>query len=375
MPSPCQKEGERGSRSHADPRGGIQYTMAKRALEVDQPLDPDAIEGIPLPRETPWLSGQTAAEDTIRAAIAGGRFHHAWLLTGPKGIGKATLAFRVARFLLSHGETFPIPGTGLDVDLTSTTARKIAAGAHPNILHLQRPWDDKAKRFKTELSVDAIRRTTEFFGQTAAVPGFRIAIVDAADDMNASSANALLKILEEPPKRSLFFVLAHEPGRLLPTIRSRCRRLPLAPLSEATLRAEMERLIVDAAPVDRVEAAGLAGGSLRRALILARGGGLEIARETRALIKALPSVDPVAIQKLADRVALKGAGDAFEVFGETVRQALHARATTTAHRATAAATLEAWDTVNETLAMSDIYNLDRKSAVLAVFRALTEAAR
>lgn len=349
--------------------------MAKRAVETDQPLDPDAIDGIPLPRETPWLSGQATAEATIRAAIAGGRLHHAWLLTGPKGIGKATLAFRVARFLLAHGETFPIPGADFKVDLDGPTARKIAAGAHPNILHLQRPWDDKAKRFKTELSVDTIRRTTEFFGQTAAVPGFRIAIVDASDDMNASSANALLKILEEPPKRSLFFVLAHEPGRLLPTIRSRCRRLPLAPLSEATIRSEMERLVVDVAPVDRVEAAGLAGGSLRRALILARGGGLEIARETRALLKDLPRVDPIAVQKLADKVAARGADDAYEVFGETVEQTLHARATTSADRATGTRALAAWDILTETLRMTDIYNLDRKSAVLAVFRALVDAER
>ena len=186
----------------------------------------DRLGEFPHPREATDLFGQSEAEQTLFDAFMSGRMHHAWLLTGPKGIGKATLAYRAARFVLQHGVpeiASAARATDLSTPADQPVARQVIAGSHPNVLTLRRPWDDKAKRFKTVLTVDEVRRTAGFFGLTAGVKSWRIAISDAADDMNVNSENALLKILEEPPPQSLFFLVAHQPGRLLPTIRSRCR--------------------------------------------------------------------------------------------------------------------------------------------------------
>jgi DNA polymerase-3 subunit delta' len=192
-----------------------------------------------LPHQRNVLIGHGETETSLLEAYRSERLHHAWILGGPKGIGKATLAFRYRQVCSGAIRT----GSGrkrrwlqdLSVPEDHPVVRQVAAGGHPNILHLRRPWDDKGKRFKADLPVDEVRRTVSFFGTTASARAWRVCIVDAADDMNASSANALLKILEEPPERCLFLVLSHAPGRLLPTIRSRCRRLDLAPLSETDI--------------------------------------------------------------------------------------------------------------------------------------------
>ena len=222
------------------------------AIEDDRATEADWLEGLPLPREQTELIGHSVAAAELHEGYVGGRLHHAILLTGPKGIGKATLAFRFARFVLSHPDptTAPPPAAGL-LPTSDRVAAMVATGAHPNLLHLRRPWDDKAKKVKTQLTVDEIRKTVTFFGNAAGIDGYRIAIVDAADDMNVSAANALLKMLEEPPKRSLFLVLSHAPGRLLPTIRSRCRRLSLDPLGSDDLDAALTSLGLTVAEGDK----------------------------------------------------------------------------------------------------------------------------
>lgn len=198
----------------------------------------DAIAGVPLPRAQTRLIGHGHAEAEILDAYRSARMHHAWILAGPKGIGKATLAFRFARFALAHPDARSADvraATSLAISDDHPDARKVAGGAHPGLLHLKRPYDPKRKgkdKIKQDLTVDEIRRTVPFFGSTGSEGSWRICIVDAADDMNANAANALLKILEEPPRNSLFLVIAHSPGRLLPTIRSRCRTLRLHELSE-----------------------------------------------------------------------------------------------------------------------------------------------
>ncbi|MDN3719358.1 DNA polymerase III subunit delta' [Roseibium salinum] len=201
----------------------------------------------------------------------------------PRALAKPRSLFRFARFVVAHPDRFGpdvAAAQDLSVPAEHPVARQMKAGGHPNVLHLRRPWDDKSKRFKTELPVDEIRRTVSFFGTTASAKAWRICIVDAADDMNISSANALLKVLEEPPERCLFLVLSHAPGRLLPTIRSRCRRIDLEPLSSDEICEGLRELAPDAVPSadDLRELAHTSDGSLRSAITLLSGDGLAIAK-------------------------------------------------------------------------------------------------
>ena len=197
---------------------------------------------VPHPRETLTLHGHVEAENAFLDAYRGSRMPHAWLIGGPRGIGKATLAYRMARFVFAH-PTPPAtqntaqnaPGVaqnaaGLALSPDHPVVRRVAAQGHPDLLALERVEDEKGK-VPMFIPVDMVRRTIGFFGSTAGEGGWRVCIVDSADELNAAGANALLKILEEPPARSLLLVVSHAPGRLLPTIRSRCRRLMLRPLA------------------------------------------------------------------------------------------------------------------------------------------------
>src|ERR1700743_3583932 len=192
---------------------------------------------VPHPRETTDLFGHHEAELALLNAYRSGRIPHAWLIGGAQGIGKATLAYRMARFVLAHPD--PLSATvqradSLNVDPGNPDARRIAAGAHGGLLVLQRTANDKGV-MRTVITVDETRETVPFFGSTAAAEGGRVCIVDTVDELNPNAANALLKTLEEPPRQSLFLLVSHAPGRVLPTILSRCRRLPLRPLSSADM--------------------------------------------------------------------------------------------------------------------------------------------
>lgn len=357
--------------------------MARAATLQEAPPEVDTIEGLPLPRERSRLVGHAAAETALLEAYRSSRIHHGWLIGGARGIGKATLAYRFARFVLTH----PDPSApavrdarDLSVDPQARVARWIAAGAHPDLLPLRRPWNDKEKRFKTELPVDEVRRTVGFFGSTAAEGGWRVAIVDPADEMNAAAANALLKILEEPPSRSLILVLSHQPGRLLPTIRSRCRRLDLAPLADEEVLAALQGLgfaeRTDASTL--AAAARLSEGSVRRAVVLVENDGVGLHRRIETLTGRLPAVDWRAVHALADEVTAKGADEAFEMAIDFVLAHAVARARTAAEAgatARAAAWAEAHAAIGREVATVDALNLDKRSLVLSILRTLVEAAR
>lgn len=356
--------------------------MAPRQKDSQASGEWDEIEGVPHPRETIGLIGHDDAEATLLDAFRSERFHHAWIVGGPRGIGKATLAFRFARFAFSHPDRFSPPvmaAETLAVDPQSPVSRKVATGAHPDILHLRRPLNEKTGRFRTELTVDEVRRTVSFFGSTASGGNWRVCIVDAADDMNANAANALLKILEEPPPHSVFFVLSHAPGRLLPTIRSRCRRLNLKPLDADMVSAGIDRLVPDhgLGPADRELVARLSGGSLRRALQLVLTGGLDLARLFDRLVAGLPDVDTEALHGFADFAAANGSDDAWALFYDLVSEHLHGRLR--AEAASGGQRLvrwsEVWEKTNRAVSDADALNLDRKQVVLSVFRQMAHTAR
>jgi len=348
----------------------------------------DALEGWPAPEERPDWYGSPAPEQALLEAYRSGRMHHAWLLGGPKGIGKATLVYRFARFVLAHPDPSSAAvaaATDLFVPPESPAFRKVANRAHPNLLILERPFDEQTGRFRTQLTVEEIRRTVGFFGSTSGEAGWRVAVVDPADDLNPSSANALLKVLEEPPARSLFLIVGHAPGRLLPTIRSRCRRLDIAPLPPETIVAALAAHGVQSDDLPLV--ARLAEGSLRRAILLAEGEGIATYRALTRLLARLPDLDIAAAHAFADRVSGRRDDDAWVSFRDMLAAWLDRRvrglpepdSDARLPKIAASLPLERWAQVWETLRRStedtDEYNLDRKRSVLSILMALARATR
>lgn len=326
--------------------------------ELETPEGHDDLDGIDPPAANRLLVGHAEPLEAFAAAQASGRLHHAWLLQGPSGIGKATAAFAIARRLLR-------PGDGTMVD--EATDRQIASGAHPQLLHLTRPPADRGG-FKTQTTVDEIRRLNHFFQTTAAV-GWRVAIIDPVDDLNRNAANALLKILEEPPVRAIFLLVNHSPGRLLPTIRSRCRLLPFAPLAPENVAEAMRAVLPTAKDAEIAEAAARSDGSVRTGLAVLLNGGLEIADAVASLMRPLEP-DWKAVQTLADSLAQRGKEAAFEfmlncLFRETAALAEGELAAGQGARAERLAAL--WLDEQARLREAAAYNLDRKQTVLTFF--------
>ncbi|WP_296644450.1 DNA polymerase III subunit delta' [Roseinatronobacter sp.] len=277
----------------------------------DLPDLPDQREGAPHPCATPLLFGQQAAEAAFLQAFASGRMHHAWLLSGPMGVGKATLAWRIARFLLAgdRGGMFGPPDT-LDVPEDHPTVRRLRAGADGGLLVIRRGLDDKGN-LRRDITVDVMRRLHGFFGLSAADGGQRVVIVDAADEMNTNAANALLKALEEPPANATLLLVAHQPSRLLPTIRSRCRDLRLSALDTQDFAQALTQAGIEGDPGTLAE---LSGGSVGQAVELALGGGAEIYADLVALFATLPRMDRARALRLAESMAGKGNETRFSLF-------------------------------------------------------------
>ncbi len=286
----------------------------------DAPPAPDQAPGAPHPRETARLFGQDAAEAEFLQAYNGDRLHHGWLLTGPKGVGKATLAWRIAQFLLATPPAeddglfgAPPPPDSLDIDPNHPVSHRMRAGAEPGLATITRSVNDQG-RLRNDIVVDDVRALGRFFGLSSADGGRRVVIVDSADEMNISAANALLKMLEEPPARTTLLLVSHQPSRLLPTIRSRCRVLRLSPLAPADMDAALRQSGVElpaGAEVDYL--AALSGGSVGAALRLLNLGGLQIYAELMAIINSLPRLDRPRALALADAAAQRGAADRFEL--------------------------------------------------------------
>jgi len=331
------------------------------------------------PRETLVLYGHGDAERAFLDAYRSGRFAHSWLISGPKGIGKATLAYRMARFVLAHPDA-QAPAvraaTSLEVDAAHAVARRIAAQGQGDLLVLERTINEKTGKLYQDIRVDDVRRTVGFFGSTAGEGGWRVTIVDSVDELNPSGANALLKILEEPPKRALLLLVSHAAGRVLPTIRSRCRVLALRSLSAT----DVARAAADAsgqAPgaSDIRGAAAAAEGSVRRALDLLDSDALDLHNRIIALLEHLPDVDRRALHALGER--LSGTDPAtLAAFLDAVNGWLSARlGATPQDRARLYQVAQAWERVNTAAREAEEYNLERKPLVFNVFGWLAEAAR
>jgi DNA polymerase-3 subunit delta' len=332
-----------------------------------------------LPRETNVLFGHAEAERALLDAYKGGRMPHAWLIGGQPGIGKATLAYRLARFVLTHPDPAAAEvqsATSLAVDPDNVVARRIAAQAQGDLLVLTRVINEQTGKLYTVIRVDDVRRTVSFFGSTAGEGGWRIAIVDAVDDLQREGANALLKVLEEPPARTLLLLISHAPGRELPTIRSRCRRLLLRPLDNAdVVRALAEATGRAADDPEIATAATASDGSVARALQLLDGAALALRQRVLDLFAQLPNPDPRALHALGD--ALGGTDpQTLATFMDMVNDWLASHLTeATLEKARLARVALAWEKVNRTAREVETYNLERKPFVFSVFGELAEAAR
>jgi DNA polymerase III subunit delta' len=356
----------------------------------------EAESGTPAPRANSYLVGHDAAERQLRGLYEGSRLPHAILLAGPRGIGKATLAFRFARFVLLGRPEPPGHATGLAIDPNSGVFRRVAAGGHADLLTIERHWDPQRRRVRGEITAEQTREIAEFLHLTAAEEGWRIVIVDGAEEMNRNAANALLKILEEPPRRALLLLVSHNPGVLLPTIRSRCRRFRLKALAPDLVTRLLRRYRPQ---LDAAEATGLStlsGGSIGRALELADGGGLGLYRSLLQILSQMPRLDIRRLYAFGDALSGAESEGAYRAVAELLLQSLARIAASGAQagqRAEEGLAVEG-DTIRRLGASGDPaywaclrgeiernfaavreLNLDPKQAMLGAFFAIAETAR
>lgn len=349
------------------------------SFERIAPEQHDTLDGVPEPAENPALFGHAQAASMLAGAYRAGKLPHALMLAGPGGIGKATLAFHLAHHLLKYPDRDTAPEALATPEPESPLFRQVASGAHPSVLHLTRPYDDKGKRFRSVLAVDEIRKVGQFLSLTAHDGGYRVVIVDAADDMNTNAANALLKNLEEPPRRTLFVLVVHAPGRLLPTIRSRCQTMRLTPLTPQDLLRALEKAGagLPEEPAARMALAGRAGGSARAAILLTQYGGLEIAEALDRLAEA-DKPEIADRHRLAEAVAGRGQAIPFALFNQRALDLLADRASEAAgngNLARASRLSDAWQEALESVSETETYNLDKKQHALAMIERLNSALR
>lgn len=355
------------------------------AKSVEPVPEADRFLTTPHPRERIELFGHAETEKDLLDIYRSGHLPQAFLIGGQAGIGKATLAWRLARFLLAH----PDPASeacqaasDLFVSPDHAVMGQLVSLAHPDFVLLRRGWNEKTKKLYSEIRVDDIRDAIRMFQQAAGQGGYRICILDRAEDLNVSGANALLKLIEEPPARALFLIVAHKPGRLLPTIRSRCQAISPRPLAEADISRIIATLVPpwsDASEADRRAASVGARGSVHDALRLLGGRGLELDARLRPMLEALPRVDWREVHALADQVA-QGNSDDYDMMLGSIFDWLDAGVRRRAISGGGIGPRElagfahAWEKVAEAARETEALNLDRRPFILSAFSVLAAAA-
>ncbi|WP_295810629.1 DNA polymerase III subunit delta' [uncultured Nitratireductor sp.] len=334
----------------------------------------DTLPDIPEPAENPILIGHERAADMLAGAYRTGKLHHGLLFAGPPGIGKATLAFHLANHLFSHPEAETAPARFSAPDPKAQAFRLIAQDAHPSLLHLTRPYVERDKKFKTVITVDEIRRIQRFLSLTPHDGGYRVVIVDPADDLNVSAANALLKSLEEPPPRTVFILIAHSLGRLLPTIRSRCQIVRLQQLDAPQLAGLLRELGASETDSD-TEIAARAQGSVRNAILLSQFGGAEIADVLQKLVNER-RFDAAEALRLGEAVSGRDRDVQFSIFNRAALEMVNRQAVARAEAGDAsgaAAAADLWDEISVAIRDAETFNLDRKQHAAGIAARLNAA--
>jgi DNA polymerase-3 subunit delta' len=324
------------------------------------------------PRDVYDAQGLEGPEGAFQEALDRGRLHHAWLLTGPEGVGKATFAYRVARRLLGAAADPTLGALGSRID--DPVSRQVAARSHPDLLVLERLGEDG--KVRKVIPVDEARRLPEFFSQSPASSPYRVAIIDAVDDLNVNAANAVLKTLEEPPERGVLLLVSHAPGKLLPTIRSRCRRLAFPPLPDETVGA----IVQEQAGVDYesgIRLARMAKGAPGLALRLASVGALDVEETAHEILRSLPRTDDATLLSLADKFRGAEGQERFELLFDRLAEQVHAMATGQALAGEGIALdrwAQAWETLTRLPREAEALNLDRADVFWTAMRELRAAA-
>ena len=367
----------------------------------------DETESLKSPRFTKQLFGHESAERTFMEAYQSDRLHHAWLITGPKGVGKATLAWKFAKFLLTRPDTEAVnelfdaeilPKQGAEAlifDPDSPDVKRIESGGHGGLLPVERTENEKTGKLRSDIVIGDIRRVNYFFSQTSAEGGWRVAIIDAADEMNRNAANALLKILEEPPEKSILFLIAHAPGKLLPTIKSRCRALKLHALPEEGVQAVLAGRFPELGTEELLALARLSEGAPGRAIELHQHGGIKLYRQMGALIADMPRLNIPEVHKLAVQLGPVKADGQYHLFIQIflnwlerlirqnathipVADIMDGEASQIARISALAGVdrwLDLWEKVGQLVARADAVNLDRKQVIVSLFTSLSAVAR
>lgn len=367
--------------------------MPPKAKVVEAPVETG-------PAWTERLIGHEAAEQAFLAAFTAGRLPHAWLISGPQGVGKATFAYRIARFLLAQpmqeagglfGGSVPAAPTTLDMPRDHRVFRQIAQRGHPDFRLLERTPNPKTGRMRSEIIIDDVRAIIDFLHLKPAASPWRVVIVDSADDLNRNAANALLKVLEEPSSNTVLLLLSHAPQSLLPTIRSRCRKLVLQPLPRELAAAELAARHPDISAQDRELAVATSGGSLGQAIRMIEQGGVGLLREIGALLASWPKLDAGLLHRLGDKLGGRDQDAQFDLavellgwwFARMARMAATGERPETQlfegemaliDRMRAAASLDhwlaLWEKVSRLFDRVRSVNLDRKQAWVAGFLAI-----
>jgi DNA polymerase III subunit delta' len=359
--------------------------MAPKTLETGP--ESDRFDDTPHPRERHDFFGHVETERQFILSYLSGHLPQAYIIGGPPGVGKATLAWRVARFLLANPDPAAATGearTSLSIAPDHPVSRQIAAMAHPDLVLLRREWNEKDKRFFTEIRVEDVRRAIHMFQQAAGRGGYRICILDCAEDLNPSSANALLKLIEEPPPRSLFLIVAHRPGLMLATLRSRCRKVLLKPLAAP----DIGQLVVSLGPpwsaageAKLAAAIARAHGSIHNVLRLLDDWGIELETNLRRMLDDLPRIDWSKVHALADRVTARNNSNDYETMLAAIDAWLDTRVWHGARAFRGDCTRRlapyaiVWEKLAEAAREAEIFNLDKRPIVLSLFADLAAAAR
>lgn len=328
----------------------------------------DDIEGVLSPSQNNIIFGHEEVRQFLAQMRREERLHHALLFEGERGIGKATLAFQFSWNIFSNQK-----GEFLQPDQNSIIWNQITQGSYPGLLHISRHFDSKTKKFKTGITIDDIRSVMHFLNQTSQDGGWRIVIIDSADDMNKNAANAILKTLEEPPKKTLFILITHSLGKLLPTIRSRCQHVSLRPLGND----EMKQAILNVLPnqiltdIEIEKIVKKSQGSLRKAALLLCCGGLEIVRALDDLLKN-SICNPAIAHNLAQTLSSSDADIQFKQFCDEALDTVQKRAIILASNGALSLSkqcAQAWQDIHQEILEMQSFNLDKKQFVInLIFR-------
>ena len=352
-----------------------------RAKDMEILPESDRFLDAPHPRETQILFGHDEEQKQILDAYRAGRLPQAWILGGREGIGKATLAWHFARFILAHPDP-NAPEVQAATDLTLSpdhpVSKRVSALSHGDLLLARREWDQKTKKHFTRIRAEDVRRLIDLYHQAAGEGGWRVAILDSADDLNKESANGLLKLIEEPPARSLFLLIAHRPADILPTIRSRSRMMTLKPLAKGDVVLALKAA---GQPWSQMKGGDLEGaadrgqGSVREAMRLLDGAGLALSQKLEGLLSRLPEVDWLAVHDLADTLIGRDGQEDFETTLTAVFDWIDAtvRLNAGAGAARLAPYAQVWEKIAASARETEAFNLDRRPLILSIFADLAAA--